>query len=155
MKLIQTIAIVGLTTTFASADLEREVRLDDCPAAVRETIVANSRDGRIDEIDLIAIGENKMYIAEVDLAQDTDLKVYVNADGSLVKTREDVRNQEIPAFVNTIVSELGGRADDVEKETTGKTVTYHVDVDRTDAPDLEVVIDGQGKVLSKTEEIDD
>lgn len=155
MKLIQTIAAMGLTATLAHADFEKEVRLDDCPAPVCETIIANSREGKIDDIDLITIDDKQIYIAEVDLPRDIDLKVYVNGSGSLVKTREDVRNDEIPGFVNDIVKELGGRADDVEKEIKGETITYHVDIDRNGQPDLEVVLDGSGKVLSKTEEIDD
>lgn len=153
--MIQTIAAIGITTMFANADLEKEVRLDDCPAPVRETLVANSRGGKIDEVDLIELGGKQIYIAEVDLPRDIDLKVYVNGDGTLVKTREDVRNDEIPGFVNTVVTELGGRLDDVEKETMGKTVTYHVEVDLAGKPDVDVVLDADGKVISKTEEIDD
>jgi uncharacterized membrane protein YkoI len=155
MKTLQTIAIIALSSTIAFAGYEREVRLDDCPAPVRETILANSRDGKIDEVELIGIEDKKIYIAEVDLPRDIDLKVFVNGDGSLLKTREDVRNDEIPAFVGELARELGGTVDDVEKETTGKTVTYHVDIDRNGAPDLEVVLDVSGKVIKKTEETED
>jgi uncharacterized membrane protein YkoI len=154
-RTIATIATIALSSTFALAGYEKEVRFDDCPAPVRETILANSRDGKIEEVELISIEDKKIYIAEVDLPRDIDLKVFVNGDGSLLKTREDVRNEEIPAFVGELARELGGTVDDVEKETTGKTVTYHVDIERTGAPDLDVVLDASGKVIEKTEEAGD
>ncbi|MFM2198434.1 MAG: hypothetical protein RLZZ505_1866 [Verrucomicrobiota bacterium] len=155
MKTLHTIASIALSSTLAFAEYEKEIRLDDCPAPVRETIQANARDGKIDEIELISIGEKRIYIAEVDLPRDIDLKVFVNGDGTLVKTREDVRNDGIPAFVGQVAGELGGTVEDVEMETAGKTVTYHVDIERQGAPDLDVVLDAAGKVISKTEEADD
>jgi uncharacterized membrane protein YkoI len=155
MKTLQTIAIIALSSTFALAEYEKEVRLDDCPSPVRETIIANSREGKVDEVEIITIEDKKIYIAEVDLPRDIGLKVFVNGDGSLLKTREDVRKDEIPAFIGEVARELGGTVDDVEKETaTGKT-TYHVDIDRTGAPDLDVVLDASGKVIEKTEEAGD
>lgn len=155
MKMIQSIAALCLTSSLAYADLDKEVRLDDCPEAVRKTIVENSRDGKIDDISLIAIEDQQIFIAEVDLARDIDLKVFVAQDGKLVKTREDVRDDEIPSFVIDFVKTLSGRVDDVEKEVSGEIVTYHVDVDRSGQPDLEVVFDAEGKVVEQTEEVDD
>jgi uncharacterized membrane protein YkoI len=155
MKTIHIIASIALGSMPAFADYDQDIRLDDCPAPVRETIQANARDGKIDEIEIISIGDKRIYIAEVDLPRDIDLKVFVNGDGSLVKTREDVRNDEIPVFVGEAAKQLGGTVDDVEKETAGRTVTYHVDIERLGAPDLDVVLDASGKVISKTEEADD
>jgi len=34
---------MALTTAFASADIEKEVRLGDCPEPVRKTLEANAR----------------------------------------------------------------------------------------------------------------
>lgn len=155
MKLTNSIAIMALTTAFAHADIEKDVRLADCPEPVRKTLEANAREGRIDEVELISIDDKQVYIGEVDLPEDIDLKIYVNGDGSLMKTREDVRGAAIPKFVTTAVKEMGGKADDVEREVVGNTVTYHVDVELTGKADLEVVFDSEGAVVSKTEEIDD
>lgn len=155
MKLTNSIAIMALTTAFASADIEKEVRLGDCPEPVRKTLEANAREGRIDEIEMISIADKQIYIGEVDLPEDIDLKIFVNGDGSLMKTREDVRGAAIPQFVTNAVKEMGGMADDVEKEIAGKDVIYHVDVELTGKPDLEVVFDSEGNVVSKTEEIED
>lgn len=150
-----TIAALVITSSWASADYnKKEIRMDDCPAPVREVITANSRDGKIDDVDMIDIDGKQIYIAEVDLPRDTDLKVYVSGEGVLIKTREDVRDGDVPASVTNAVKDLG-TIDDVEKETKGETVTYHVDIDRSGQADLEVVLSESGEVLSKSEGSDD
>lgn len=133
-----------------------EVKLADCPAPVQATIQQNSRDGRIDEIESYSIQGKMLYVAEVELAAGRDLKIHVAADGALVKTREDAALAEVPEAVRKAVEGKlnGGIADDVDKETAGQTVTYHVEIDRKGAPDTNLTIDSAGKVLSETEEHD-
>ena len=145
-------ALVSLAG-FANA---AEVRLADCPPAVQATIQQNSRDGRLDEIESYSIQGKALYVAEVELAGDRDLKIHVAADGTLVKTREDATLAEVPAAVRTAVEGKlnGGVADDVDKETAGSTVTYHVEIDRKGAPDTNLTIDSAGKILSESEEHD-
>ncbi|RYD60251.1 MAG: hypothetical protein EOP83_19830 [Verrucomicrobiaceae bacterium] len=133
-----------------------EVKLADCPAAVQATIQQNSRDGRIDEIESYSIQGKMLYVAEVELGGDRDLKIHVAADGALVKTREDSALSEVPEAVRKAVEGKldGGIADDVDKETAGQTVTFHVEIDRKGAPDTNLTLDSAGKVLSETEEHD-
>lgn len=135
----------------------KDVKLADCPPAVRATIEGNKRDGRIDEVDRYLIEGKTLYVAEVDLPGDRDLKIHVGADGGLLKTREDIALAEIPAAVNRVVTDklADGKVDDVDKEIAGKTVTYHVEIDRKADADLKLVLAEDGKVLSETEEIDD
>lgn len=132
----------------------RELHLSDCPQAVQATVQANTRGGQIDEVDFISIDGKDIYIAEIDLPRDRDLKVYVSGNGSLVKTREDTLVREAPAAVRSAVQGLGA-IDDVDKETTGQTVTYHVEIDRQGARDLDVVVAADGTILSQTEDNDD
>ena len=155
MKTIRTLTTLALTATFAAADAGKELRLDACPQAVRETIIAHAREGRVEEVDLIEIEDKQIYIAEVDLARDIDLKIFVDGKGVLLKTREDVAGGDTPGFIAGIVAKTGGALDDVEKETAGDKVTYHVGIDRTGAPDLDVVVSANGEVISQTEEADD
>jgi len=132
----------------------RDSRLHECPAAVQSTIETNSRDGVIDEVDLISIEGKEIYIAEVDLPQDLDLKVYVSGNGSLLKTREDISLQSLPTFIRDAVVEHGGTIDDVEKEIADGKVTWHVEIDRKGIPDMKVVLNAEGNVISETEEHD-
>lgn len=149
---ILSIALISIAGHLSAA----EVRLADCPSAVQATIQQNSRDGRLDEIESYSIQGKMLYVAEVELAGGRDLKIHVAADGALVKTREDSTLAEAPESVRKAVEAKlnGGIADDVDKETVGQTVTYHVEIDRKGAPDLELTIDSAGKILSETEEHD-
>jgi len=132
----------------------RDIQLHECPASVQSTIEANTRGGVIDEVDLISIEGKEIYIAEVDLPQDLDLKIYVSGNGSLVKTREDISLKSMPSFILPAVREHGGTIDDVEKEIAGGTVTWHVEIERKGIPDMKVVLNAEGGVISETEDRD-
>lgn len=156
MTTIKTIAALALTTAFASADIDRrELHLHDCPAAVQATIESHARGGMIEEVDLIAIEGKEIYIADVELPRDLDLKVYVSGNGALVKTREEVPLRSMPAFIRSAVAEYGGTIDDVEKEIAAGKVTYHVEIDRKGIPDIDVVLNAEGAVIRETEDHDD
>jgi uncharacterized membrane protein YkoI len=149
-----TILSLALVAASVTAD-GRELHLSACPAAVQSAIEANARSGVIDDVDLISIEGKEIYIAEVDLPRDLDLKVYVSGNGALLKTREDVPLGLMPAFIREAVREHGGTIDDVEKEVTGGKVTWHVEIDRSGIPDMNVVLNAEGVVISETEEADD
>jgi len=148
---ILTLALVAASFTAHG----RELHLSECPATVQSTIEANSRGGVIDEVDLISIEGKEIYIAEVDLPRDLDLKVYVSGSGTLLKTREDIPRATMPAFIREAVSKHGGTIDDVEKEIAGGKVTWHVEIDRKGIPDMNVVLNAEGTVISETEDADD
>jgi uncharacterized membrane protein YkoI len=133
----------------------RELHLNQCPASVQSAIEANARGGVIDEVDLISVEGKEIYIAEVDLPRDLDLKVYVSGNGSLLKTREDVPLGSMPAFIRDAVREHGGTIDDVEKEIAGGKVIWHVEIDRKAIPDMNMVLNAEGGVISETEDADD
>jgi uncharacterized membrane protein YkoI len=155
MKAITTIAVLALSTALASAGIERaELQIEECPAAVQATVEAHARGGVIDEVDLIAIEGKQIYIAEVELPRDRDLKIYVSGNGSLVKTREELSLRELPAFIGDVAREFGGTLDDVEKEVAAGRVTYHVEIDRKGMPDLDLVLNAEGGVIRETEEND-
>ena len=155
MKTITILSSLLFAASLAQGQTQRrELRLSECPQAVQSTVQGNARGGQIDEVDLISIDGKDIYIAEINLPRDRDLKVYVSGNGSLVKTREDILIREAPAAVRSAVQVLG-IIDDIDKETAGQTVTYHVEVDRQGARDLDVVVSADGSILSQTEENDD
>lgn len=156
MKSIPTLTVLACTTLLASADIDRrEWRIEDCPPAVRATVEANARGGIIDEVDLIAIEGKEIYVAEVELPRDRDLKIYISGNGSLVKTREELSLRELPAFIRDVAREYGGTLEDVEKEIAGGKVTFHVEIERKGMPDLELVMGAEGEVIRESEEHDD
>jgi len=151
----------ALAALLASASLTAyagDIDLKSCPAAVQQTIQANSRDGKLDEIDVIKIEDRTLYVADVDLPGDKDLKIHVSGEGKLLKTREDVAASELPPAVAGAVDKLaaaGGRLDDVDKEVADGKTTYHVEIDRSGSADLKAVVAEDGAVLSQAEEVND
>ena len=156
MKTILTLTTLAALTFSAHAD--DDIRLEDCPQPVQTTIKQNARDGKIDEVDSHVIDGKALYIAEVDLPSDMDLKIHVSGDGKLVKTIEDIPLSELPEVVRKAaegVAAGNGKLDDPDKETADGQVTYHVEIDRALQPDLKLVIAEDGSVLKQTEDMDD
>ena len=118
------------------------------------TVEAHARGGVIDEVDLIAIEGKQIYIAEVELPRDRDLKIYVSGNGSLVKTREELSPRELPAFMRDVAREHGGTIDDVEKEVAAGVVTFHVEIDRKGMPDMDLLLNAEGGVIREMEDHD-
>lgn len=132
-----------------------EIDLSMCPVAVKKTIESNSAGGVIDDIDRIAIDGKEIYIAEINLPQDREMKIYIAGDGELLKTVEDLKLSEVPEPVRSAVLGLEGSFDDVDKVTAGGKITYQVEMDRTGKPDLEVTIAEDGKIIRQAEEAND
>ena len=154
IKTLATIALCGAALSTTTA-LAKEVKMADCPAPVQEVIQKNLRSGKLDSIKMLTVDGRTLYLADVDLAEDEDLKVYISETGELLKTREDVRQADAPAAVIEAAKKLvpeGGKLDDVEKETAGGKTTYLVEIDRPNAPDLEVTVSADGAILSQKDE---
>jgi uncharacterized membrane protein YkoI len=154
MKTTCIILVTALATALASAeDSKARKRLDTAPAAVRQTVNDNSRGGVLDDFDVITIDGKSIYIAEIELP--AELKIYVSENGSLLKTREDIPFSAAPEAVRKAVTALGGTVDETKLETSGKTSTYLIEIDRLGEPDLNVTVSPEGAVLNRHEEADD
>jgi hypothetical protein len=153
MNTIRNIVILGCATTLAFADTDRrKMPLADCPADVQATVNANTRGGVVEDVKFIKIEDKSIYVADVDLPGDADLKIYISGAGKLVKIREDVPLKDVPEAVQKALQSLGGELDDVEKEMVDAKVTYYADIDRPGQADLEVELSSDGTILQKTEE---
>lgn len=154
MKMPATLAVLALASTAFSAQA-KSVKLEEVPAAVQETIKANVRSATIEGIDVITVDGRTLYVSEVDLPGDKDLDIHVGAEGQLIKTKEDIAITEAPAAVQDAVKKLeteGGKLEDIDKEVASGKSTYHVDIDRDKAADLDVVLAEDGSVISRQEE---
>lgn len=151
-KLILTALALTAATATATA---RELAIHECPQPVRSTIESNARGGMIEEVDWVAINGKEIYVAEVDLPRDTDLKIYVAADGQLIKIREDLAFAEAPPEVRNTLTGFGGRVDDLDRETEGTKVTYYAEIERSDQSDLKLTLDASGRVTQQYEDHDD
>ena len=134
-----------------------EISLEACPAAVRETVRRHERQGRVDEVKSYDIQGNALYVVEIDLPTKRELKLHISSDGTLVKMSEEIPLAELPEGVRAVVEQksAGGTLDDVEKVTEGKVVSYRVEIERRQLPDVDLLLDAAGAILSEKEEADD
>lgn len=153
MKTMVPLLLAALAAPLAA----RPVQLADCPEPVRATIESKRQGGAIDEIDAHAIEGRTLYVAEIELAGDRDLTLHISPDGTLLSVREETGLEAVPEAARRLVQEkaAGAEIDEIEKETTGKTVVWRVEIDRKDARDLVLKFDGEGKLLGEVEEADD
>ena len=141
-----------LNATIARAD---EIALSACPALVQETIRKELKGGTLDEVKLLSIEGRSLYIAEVELTGDRDLRIHVGNDGRLLKTREEITLPEAPAAVQEAVKRLqpaGSRIDDVDREVADGKTTYRIEIDRPQARDINLHLTEDGAVISQSEE---
>lgn len=153
------IAAVAAFAPPASAG-KNDLTLAECPQAVQATIQQALRNGVLDEIELAHSAEGVLYVAEVDLPGKRELEVYVAADGRLLWTEEDVAWTDLPARVQATLSQQAGDVADIEdikRYTRGKTVTYTAEIDfpGKGAPEFDVEVAADGRLLSSVEELDD
>ncbi|WP_193211199.1 hypothetical protein [Luteolibacter marinus] len=148
-------SIVLAVALSTGTGLAGEPKVADCPPAVRGTIEANTRGGTVDEVERFTVGASELYVAEIEGPRGRDIELHITADGGLLKTVEDIRLAAAPEAVRIAVAAMEGTVDDVDKVTVGKAVTYHIELDRAGAPDLEVVLSPDGKVVRQAEEMDD
>jgi hypothetical protein len=146
------LALLG-TAIYLRAD---ELGLEQCPAVVQETIRANARGGDVDDVNSIIIEGRSIYLIEVEVPK-KDLKLLVDSDGKLIKTREELTVAEIPGAVRETATKLvpeEGEIDEIDKEVAEGKTTYIVQIDRPKAPDLQLVVAEDGTLISQTEDDD-
>jgi hypothetical protein len=152
------IALAVLRTTFTLH--AKELKLDECPANVQETIRANARGGKVDEVNAITLDDITLYWTEVDVPERReDLKLLVGSDGELIKTREEIDLADAPAAVREAARKLvpeGGELDDgVDREVSGGKAAYALQIERPNAPDVDLLIGEDGTVINQTEDPED
>lgn len=149
MKITALPRILALSALlFTSADAA-EVTLSACPQAVRDTITANQKKGRIDEINR----SGDRYLVEIDLSKHHDLDLVINADGKLLKSVEDVSLSKVPRPVKNSILKLqgnGGRVDDLKIERAGTRVVYRVEIEFPGKPEIKAKLTETGLVLKRS-----
>lgn len=142
---------LALPLTAAADD---DLTIDKVPPPVAQAIRAALQDAQIDDIETVTLDGRTLYIAEAERGG-RDITVHVTDRGQLIRRDEDIKLDEAPAPVRERAKAFAGRVDDIDRVTEGDTIRYEIEIDRDGAPDLDVVIDATGKVLSEKAELDD
>lgn len=94
--------------------------------------------------------EGNLYKVEFEIGWFNDYTAWYNEAGERVKFSEEIAKKQLPqnilAKINTEFK--GYRVDDVRKITTGKAVTYDIDLNSL-KQDWDVVFDSDANVISK------
>lgn len=146
------VVVAILNASIARAD---EIALSACPPVVQETIRKELKGGTLDEVKHLSIEGRSLYIAQVELSGDRDLRIHVGSDGRLLKTREEITLLEAPVAVQETVKRLqptGSRIDDVDREVTDAKTTYRIEIDRPQARDINLHLAEDGTVISQSED---
>lgn len=143
--------VAGILLSTAAISRAVDVRLEDCPTAVQDTIRANTKGGRITEIEFQPASGR--YQVDVDLSRQRDRDLTINASGVLLRIDEDVSLRQVPPQVRRAINKLragGGRIDDLDRETTGARVVFRVEIEFTGDRDLNALLAKNGRVLKRS-----
>lgn len=157
ISIIETLGFALMTSTALAG--KNKVRLHECPENVRNVITQKMQGGKLDEIKFVNLRGKTVYVAEVDFRKDREMKIYVLEDGTLMKISEEIRLVQAPAAVREALFQLQGEIDDLEIERATvdgmERLTYHAEIDRKGAPDVDVVVSNTGEIISQQDEARD
>jgi hypothetical protein len=121
-----------------------DVSLSELPQAVRATIESETKGFEIDEIERDEDDGKIVYEVEVD--GDSDMKIKIAEDGTLLEREEELETKDLPAAILSAVEKILGDVDfeDVEKEYRWDRGTiYKIEVEKDKLRiDLEMKEDG-------------
>jgi uncharacterized membrane protein YkoI len=177
-KLISLMAVVclglciGAVATKQALDGEKEVAIDDLPAAVKATILAEANGAPIQEIEVETEDGKTVYEAEV-LIDGREIEIEVAPDGTLLgketdddedeegdddedEIEEEISLDEVPLAVKaTMLKEAAGaEIEEVVKETEDGQIVYEAEFE-VDGQEVEIEVAPDGTLLEREIEDDD
>ncbi|CAZ96779.1 PepSY-like domain-containing protein [Zobellia galactanivorans] len=98
--------------------------------------------------------DGKLYNVEFETGWNTEHDVWYNAEGKMVKQKEEIASKELPQAVHkTIETNFQGYStDDVERITDEGKIFYKMELNSLLKQDWEVVFDANGNILSQIED---
>ncbi|MAU17001.1 MAG: hypothetical protein CMH46_15845 [Muricauda sp.] len=95
--------------------------------------------------------DGSLYNVEFEIGWNIDHEVWYNAEGKVVKHKEDISKSELPkAVIDRIKTDFKGYSiDDLERISDNGKVVYKMELDALTLQDFDVVVDSKGKILSK------
>jgi len=129
-----------------------EIKLSSCPDPVRATIQAHLHRGELDDIKRIEVEDRVLFLVEIDLKGFRDLILHIAGSGKLLKSVEEMRLPDLPPPIREAVGKIlveKGRVEEIEKVITDGRTEYHVEIERPKLPDVKLVFDEIGTLLSQ------
>jgi uncharacterized membrane protein YkoI len=136
-----------------------DMKLSDLSGDLQKGLRDAASGGQLDgEVTRIKYGDKEMYRGKAEIDGSEDLHIYVDGNGKLVKTQQEVELSAAPQMVRTAAErENQGRAD-VERVlmemAEGKT-SYIIQIDADNDRKRWIQMDETGKVMKTHEQQDD
>jgi uncharacterized membrane protein YkoI len=136
-----------------------EMELSQISAALQKGLRDAASGGKLDdEVTRIRFGDKELYRGKADIDGAEDLYIYVDGNGKLVKTQQEVELENVPQAVRTAANSEdsgNGRVDRVLLEMADGKTTYIIQVDGDNDRQRWIQLDEAGKVLKTHEQQDD
>ena len=147
--------ILGVSAVALANPTTKWVKLENCPAPVQAALTKAATGAKIEKIREVSREGQIHFQGHLDLADDRDQVLHLNADGTVVKTVTEIQLKNVPEVVRASLTKLAegvGKLDDVEEIVEGTTTTWQAEIDREKLPDVKVLVDNAGKEISREEE---
>jgi uncharacterized membrane protein YkoI len=141
-----------LLFTAGAVSQEKKIRHSDLPAAVKKTVLAETRGATVQGFSQEKENGQTYYEAEL-MVNGHNKDVLMDADGAVVEVEEQVATDALPAAVRDGLQAKAGKGKLTKVESItkhGKIVAYEAKV-LTDGKKSEVQVDPDGKPLDHEE----
>ena len=162
---------IGAVATMQVVDKEKEVSIQEVPAAVKATLLAQAGGGTIAEIEMGTENGRTVYEADV-IIDGKEVEIQVAPDGTLLSTKvedddgdddegddedeneEEISLDQVPEAVKaTMLKEAAGaEIEEVVKETEDDQISYEAEFE-VNGQDVEIEVAPDGTLLER--EIED
>ena len=139
-------ALIVTASLFSLGSCSQDIPADKVPSVVLNTVQAKF--GTAGKIEWEK--KNNLYEAEFKL-DSIEYAVFIDPAGKLVMFKRDIKENELPAVVSTIISTeySGYKIDDAEKVEIGGIIYYQVELEGKGKRDLELVFSADGKLSTQ------
>lgn len=144
-KAIPCMFIVSMCAIALAA--QTKVQMKDLPAAVRRTVLAETKDAKIvNMVKEAANGQPQFEIETVVNGKTRDLIILANGHLEIVEL--ELAAADVPPAAMKAFSAGGGKVGKVESVKSGKPTSYEAIVEK-DGKKTEVAVDANGKAISR------
>ena len=140
------ITLVVTASLFSLYSCSQDIPADKVPSVVLNAVQAKF--GNAVKIEWEK--KNNLYEAEFKM-DSTEYAVYIDPAGKLVMHKLDIKENELPAAVLTIISTeyVGYKIDDAEKVEKDGVTYYQVELEGKGKKDLELIFSADGKLATQ------
>lgn len=133
------------------------MQLGDVSAEIQQGLRQAAAGGQLDgEVTRIRFGQEQLFRGKADIDGAEDVHVYVNAQGELVKTQQEVAMENAPEAVRQAARQHDEQrgVDKILREMSDGSVSYILELDQENDQTRWIQMDESGRVMKTHEQQD-